>query len=483
MPTSAQKTAAPVSPTPDPRRWWALIAIATGQLMIAADGTIMNIALPSAQRTLGLSDTGSQWVVTAFALGYGGFLLLGGRVSDLIGRRRALLLGLTGFAAASALGGFAVNPPMLLTARALQGVCGALFTPSALALLGTAFTTPAERGRAFGVYGTIMGSSTGVGVVLGGVFTDYLNWRWSLLLSVPIALAAGLGIARTVRPTPRDQGAARLDVRGAALATTGLIALVHGCTRAQTDGWSGGLTLGSLAAGGALLALFARTQSRTAHALLPPRIVLDRARGGAYLAVLSLAAGNFAAFFFLTFYLQNVLGYSPIEAGLAFLPFTAAIMLGVRVVGRLVMRAPVRLLLCPGLLTTAAGLALLGLLRPDSDYATHVMPVFVLLGLGVGWVLVPANSTATLGAGPDTGVAGATVMTSQQVGASLGTALLGTLATTASTDYAGSHAPAAGLADRAAVHGYHVAGFAGAAFLCVAAMAVFLISGHKKPTP
>lgn len=473
-------SAAPTTPAADPRRWWALLAVAVGQLMIAADATIMNIALPTVQRALQLTDSERQWVITIFALGYGGLLLLGGRLSDLFGRKQCLLIGLAGFAIASVLGGMAANPAMILTSRALQGVFGALFTPSALALIGTTFTTPDERGRAFGIYGTVMGSSSGVGLILGGLLTDYAGWRWSLFVSVPVAAVAAVGVILAVPATPRRAGT-RVDVKGAALVTAGLMALVYGFSEAEAGGWTAPSTLTSLAAGLLLLVVFVWVENRAAHALLPLRVVLHRKRGGAYLAVLCMAVGTFAGFFFLTFYLQNVLGYAPLKAGLAFLPYTAAIVLGVRLARRFLVSAPVRLLLGPGLVATAAGLALLGLLSPDSDYATHLLPIVVLLGLGNAWVLVPANNTATLGAGPDTGVAGATVMTSMQIGSSLGIALLSSVAGSATAAFLQTHAQTAELAAQAAVHGYNIASLAAAGFLCLAAVAVFLVIGPNKP--
>ncbi|WP_433431851.1 MFS transporter [Nonomuraea sp. CA-141351] len=458
---------------PDPRRWWALSAVATAQLLIGLDGTIMNIALPSVQKSLDMSDPARQWVITIFALGYGGLLLLGGRLSDLFGRRRTLLVGLTGFALASALGGAAGGPAMLLTARALQGVFGALVTPAVLGTLAVTFPLPAERGKAFGIYGTVMGSSSGLGVALGGVLTDYLDWRWCMYVNLPLAVVAGAGVLYAVRPAP-PATRVRVDVSGALLATAGLMALVFGFARAEPDGWNAPTTVGALTGGVLLLGAFVWVQHRSAGPLLPLRVVLDRRRGGSYLAVLSLAIGMFAAQFFLTFHLQNVLGYSPVMAGLAFLPMTAGLMLGVRLVSPLMARAPVRLLLVPGLLTIAAGLALLGLVRVDSGYWLHALPVFALVGLGTGWVLVTANSTATLGAGPYTAVAGAMVQTSQQIGGSLGTALLSTIAGTSAAAYLRAHhLSAAG----ATVHGFNVAGLGAAGFLCLAAVAVFLITG------
>jgi EmrB/QacA subfamily drug resistance transporter len=454
-------------PQADVRRWWALGAVATAQLMVGIDLTIVNIALPSMQQTLGLSDPARQWVITLFALGYGGLLLLGGRMSDLIGRRRALLVGLTGFAAASALGGAATGPAMLLGGRALQGAFGALLTPAVLATLAAAFPLPAERGKAFGIYGTAMGSASGLGVLIGGVLTQYLDWRWCMFVNLPIAALAAGGVLYAVQPVPRVSGV-RMDLVGALLATTGLMAVVFGFARADSDGWGAPATYVPLVGGVVLLAAFLVVQARVRSPLLPLRVVADRRRGGSYLAVFSLAVGMFAALFFLTFYLQNIQHYSPVKAGLAFLPLTVGLMVGVRAVSPLLAKAAVRSLICPGLLTIAAGLALLGLLKADSSYWLHVMPVFLLVGLGTGWVLVTANSTATLGAGRDTAVAGAMVMTSQQVGASLGTALLSTVAGTVA-------------AHSDAVHGFNVASLGAAGFLCVAAVAVYWVLSERSP--
>ncbi|MFG3706564.1 MFS transporter [Micromonospora sp. NPDC047670] len=455
------------------RRWQALAWVAIGQLMIAADATIMNIALPTVQRDLALSPAQAQWVVTAFALCYGGFLLLGGRLSARWGRRRCLLVGLGVFAAASLLGGLAANPAMIIAARAAQGVAGALFTPSVLALLGTAFPAGADRARAFGRYGTVMGSSSGVGLLLGGVLTDLAGWRWSLLVAVPIAALAAAGIVRTV-DGGTGQADAPVDLVGAVLATAGLMTLVYGFSRVEAAGWDAPSTLAALAAGAILLVAFVVAQRQVAHPLLPLRVVLDRRRGGAYLAVLAMAVGNFAAFFFLTFHLQHVLGWSPVRAGLAFLPYTVAIVVGVRTARGLLTDAPVRQLLVPALLVTAAGLALLGLLRPDSGYPSLLLPVIVLLGLGNALVLVPANSVATQDAGPDAGVAGATVMTAMQVGSSLGVALLGSVAAAVAAAYAG--APT-----EAAVRGYAIAGLSAAALLCLAAPVVAAVLGAGRP--
>ena len=456
----------------DPRRWWALAAVATAQLMVGIDLTVMNIALPSAQRALDMSDPTRQWVVTVFALFYGGMLLLGGRVSDLVGRRRSLVIGLAGFSLASALGGLAGGPAMLLMSRGLQGVFGALLTPAVLGTLAATFPAPAERGKAFGIYGAVMGSSSGVGLVLGGVLTEYVSWRWCMFVNLPIAALATVGVLYAVRAVPRVRGV-RLDIVGAVLVTIGLMSLVLGFSRAESDGWGATSTAGSLAAGVVLIAVFIWWQTRASQPLLPLRVIRHRLRCASYLAVFCLAVGMFAALFFLTFHLQNVLHYSPVEAGVAFLPLTFGLLLSVRVVSRLLGRVQVRALLCPGLLTLATGLALLATVRVDSGYWLHVLPVFLLVGLGAGWVLIVANSTATLGAGADTGVAGAMVMTSQQMGASVGTALLSTIAATAA---AGRSGPAA----NALVHGMNVAGASAAAFVALAAVVVFVVAGRQE---
>ncbi|WP_238441358.1 MFS transporter, partial [Frankia sp. AgW1.1] len=489
---------APVPGGAESRRWRALAAAALGQLMVAADLTIMNIALPSAQRDLHMSDPTRQWVLTTFALGYGGFLLLGGRVGELLGRRRALLIGLAGFAAASALGGAAVDTGMLLAARGLQGMFGALFTPAALALLGTTFTVPAERARAFAIFGTVMGSSSGIGLILGGVLTGYLSWRYSMYIAVPLALvAAAVTVSAVPRHTPAPAagapgpgavapGRGRVDIAGALLATVGLMALVFGFSRAQTDGWGSAGTVAALVAGAVLLAAFVLVEARVPSPLLPLRVVLHRGRGGSYLATLAIGVAVFAGFFFLTYYLQEVLGYSPTRTGVAFLPLTAGLVTGARIVGRLIVRVAIRNLLVTGLVSAAAALTLIGLLRPDSSYWAGALPALVVLGFGMGWVMMPANSIATLGAGRDAGVAGGAVMTFQQIGASLGLALLGTIAGTATTGYLGSHHAATGgpraLAQAAVVHGFNVASFAGAGFLAAAAVVVYLVVGPHGST-
>src|ERR671924_7850 len=305
------------------RRWAILVLLGIAQLMVVLDATIVNIALPSAQKALHFSDDDRQWIVTAYALAFGSLLLFGGRVGDLFGRKRTFIAGLVGFALASAIGGFADSFGVLVVARALQGAFGALLAPAALSLLTTTFTDPAERGRAFGIFGAIAGGGGALGLLLGGLLTEYLSWRWTLYVNLVFAIPAALGalvfLQRQVRAA-----APRIDVPGALTAFGGLFALVYGFSQAETHGWGSATTVAFLVAAVMLLAAFAMIERRAAHPLLPLRVVLDRNRGGSYLAVGIVGIGMFGVFLFLTYYLQQTLGFSPVETGLAFLPMIGA---------------------------------------------------------------------------------------------------------------------------------------------------------------
>lgn len=459
---------APADAAADPRRWWGLVAIGLAQLMVVLDMTIVNIALPSAQADLGISDGDRQWVVTAYTLAFGGLLLLGGRLGDVIGRKRALVTGLIGFAAASALGGIAANAGMLLASRALQGVFAALLAPAALSLLTTTFTEPRERARAFGIYGAIAGGGSAVGLVAGGLLTEYLDWRWCLLVNAPIAILAVVGASLFLRDRRGTAVRTRLDVPGALLATGGVLAVVYGLSQAETDGWGSPLVLSMFALGAVLLAAFVLVERRTPHALLPLRILRDRNRVGALAAIGLSTVGMFGVFLFLTYYLQVVQGYSPVRTGVAFLPMTVGMMTGsVGISARLLPRVRPRSLMVPGLLLAAGAMTWLTQLEVGSAYTTHVMPGLLVLGLGMGMTFMPAMSTATSGVrGTDAGVASATVNTAQQVGGSIGIALLNTVATSATATWITEH----GAADPVAVATATVHGFTTAMWVSVGAL-------------
>lgn len=449
-------------------RWWALAWISVTQLRMVVDGTVMNIAVPSAQADLGLSDVQRQWVITIYVLAFGSMLLLGGRISDVIGRRRALLIGLAGFTLASIAGGLAVSGEMLIAARAIRGLFGALVTPSALALMSLTFPDGPDRTRAFGVIGTIMGSGSGIGVLLGGILTDSWGWRWALLINVPIAVAAGIGLLLSLTADARGTGG--IDVTGGVLSIAGLTAPTLGLTTAETSGWASPSTIGLLGGGVLVLAGFVVWQRRTATPLMPLSLFAERLRSATFASMLAWGVAILPAFLFLSVYLQQIAGFTPLLTGLAFLPYTAAILITVRLVRPALTAVPPSVFLAAGLAVLAVALLVLSFLHADAPYWSHVLPVFVLLGLGTGCVQPAANSAATHRAGPASGVAGAVASTAQQVGSSLGLALLGTIAAT--TTAAALATTPGSEADTAIVSGYNAASLTGAAILAVAAVAV-----------
>ncbi|MFD7866304.1 MFS transporter [Streptomyces sp. NPDC059783] len=446
---------------PDPSRWKALAFIALAQLMVVLDATIVNIALPHAQTDLGITDANKQWVITAYALAFGGLLLFGGRIADLWGRKRTFVVGLVGFALASALGGAAQNQAMLFGSRALQGVFGALLAPAALSLLAVMFTDAKERAKAFGIYGAIAGGGGAVGLILGGFLTQALNWRWTFFVNIPFAIVAALGAYFVIREPAGSRNRSSLDIPGVVLSALGLVSLVYGFTRAESSGWSDPLTIGTFVASAVLLLAFVLTESRVKSPLLPLRVVMDRNRGGVYLSLGLAVIAMFGLFLFLTYYLQVVKGYSPIRTGFAFMPMIVGMIAGSTQIGaRLMTRVPARLLMGPGFLTAAVGMLILTQLQVDSSYAAVILPGQLLMGLGMGTAFMPAMSLATHGVeARDAGVASAMVNTSQQVGGAIGTALLNTIAASAATAYATSHA-ALGATDpellklQSMVHGF-----------------------------
>ncbi|MDJ1138556.1 MFS transporter [Streptomyces iconiensis] len=434
-------TSAATEAGPDPRRWKALAFIAIAQLMVVLDATIVNIALPSAQSDLGISDANRQWVITAYALAFGGLLLFGGRIADLWGRKRAFVTGLVGFAAASALGGLATSEGMLLAARGLQGAFGALLAPAALSLLAVMFTDGKERAKAFGIYGAIAGGGGAIGLILGGVLTEYMDWRWTFYVNIPFAVIAAIGAVLVVTEPRSSRNRSSLDMPGVVLSTLGLVSLVYGFTRAESEGWSEGGTIGMFIAAVVLLGAFALTEAKVKAPLLPLRVITDRNRGGVFLSLGLATIAMFGLFLFLTYYLQVVKGYSPVRTGVAFLPMVAGMITGSTQIGaRLMTRVPPRLLMMPGFIVAALGMLLLTQLEVDSSYPALILPAEVLLGLGLGTAFMPAMSLATHGVrSSDAGVASAMVNTSQQVGGAIGTALLNTIAASATTSYVAAH--------------------------------------------
>jgi EmrB/QacA subfamily drug resistance transporter len=470
----------------DPRRWLALGVIAVAQLMVVLDASIVTIALPSAQTALHISDADRQWVVTAYTLAFGGLLLLGGRIADYVGRKRIFVVGLIGFAAASALGGIAGNAGLLFGARALQGAFAALLAPAALSLITVTFTDARERASAFGVYGAISGAGAAIGLILGGVLTEYASWRWCLLVNVPIAIGTAVAALAVVRES-KATGDNKYDIPGAVLVTGGLVAIVYGFTEAAKPdgGWSAGSTLGLLIGGVVLLAAFVVVELRSEMPLLPLRIVLNRNRGGAFASALLVSAGLFAMFLFLAFYFQQNLGYSPVKSGLAFLPFSAGVAVAAGIASTLLPRIGAKPLMLAGALLGTVGLASLIRLGADSSYLTHVLPAEILMSVGMGLVFVSQTTLALHGVGQhDAGVASAMLNTSQQIGGALGTALLNTLYASAVTSYLAAHAsgaPSAAVLSEATISGYHRAFLVGAIFLAAAlAVTAVLVNARKS---
>ncbi len=455
----------------DPRRYWSLAVIVLAQLMIVLDASVVIVALPSAQHSLHISTGDRQWVMSAYTLAFGSLLLLGGRIADYLGRRRMFIVGLIGFGLASALGGLAQNPAMLFGSRALQGAFAAVMAPAALSLLTVTFTEAHERARAFGVYGAVAGSGAAIGLVLGGTLTQLASWRWTLLINVPIALIAAVAATRVLSES-RSESNEGYDLVGAATVTGGLFLLVYGFTTAGSDGWSAPITMALLAGSVLLLALFVRTELRTAHPLLPLRVVLDRNRGGSFLTSLLVGSAMLGTFLFLTYFFQATLHYPALKTGFAFLPFSGGIIMGAGVASRLLPRIGPRALMVTGLLLALCGLVWFTQLGVHSTYLAHVLPPEVLVSLGMGMTFVPMSSTALIGVDPhDAGVASALLNSTQQIGGSLGTALLNTVAATATASYLATHVHSAVTTQVASVHGYTIAFTVSAVLLAGAALA------------
>jgi EmrB/QacA subfamily drug resistance transporter len=488
--TSARTTSV-MAAGADPRRWLILAVVSLAQLMVVLDATIVNIALPSAQHALHFSNIERQWVVTAYALAFGSLLLLGGRLADLIGRKATFVTGLIGFAAASAAGGAAGSFGMLVAARACQGAFGALLAPAALSLLTTTFAGTKDRGKAFGVFGAIAGAGGAVGLLLGGLLTQYLDWRWCLYVNLIFAAIACAGaIMLLSRPSAGQRP--RLDLPGLVAEVGGIFCIVYGFSNAGSHGWHAPSTWGFLVAGTVLLAAFGYIETGARQPLLPLRIVLDRNRAASYLSILITGAGMFGIFLFLTYYLQETLGFSPVTAGVAFLPMVGAIIVSANLSNIVLLpRIGPKFLVAPGMLAAAAGLAWLTHIGVHSSYAADVLPPLLLASAGLGLVMSPSMNTGTTGIAPsDAGVASAVVNTGQQVGGSIGTSLLNTMAASAAAGYLTAHLtprlmaggrPAPALVELAQVHSYTTAFWWAAGMFAVGAVVAALLFRRGAP--
>src|SRR5277367_5305328 len=464
---------------PDDRRWLILIVVAIAQLMVVLDSTIVNIALPSAQRALGFPNSDRQWVVTAYALAFGSLLLVGGRLGDMYSRERVFITGLIGFAVASAIGGASVSFTMLVVARALQGAFGAILAPSALGTLVSTFREPRERGRAFGVFGSVAAGGGAVGLILGGVLTQYLSWRYTLYVNLIFAAVAVAGAVAWIGPS-RPDDRPRMDWPGAVLACAGLFLIVFGFSRAETAGWTAVLTLGSLVLGVALLTAFVVAERRSSHPLLPLRVILDRTRGGSYVAVGITGIALFGIFLFLTFYMQQVKGYSPLTTGLLFLPLVGGILVSSALYSALPQVAP-RPLVTAGMLLGAGGTAYLAQLTVTSSYLEGVLPALLIMGLGFGTIFAAAVNSATAGVPyEDSGVASALVNTMQQVGGSIGISVLSTITASVTASYLIAHHTGPQAPAIAATHGYTLAFAISAALLGLGAILAILMLPSRK---
>jgi EmrB/QacA subfamily drug resistance transporter len=479
---SAGSRGEPAPAAPADRRWIVLVVVAIAQLMVVLDATIVNIALPSAQRALGFPNSDRQWVVTAYALAFGSLLLLGGRLGDMFSRKRVFITGLAGFAISSAIGGAATSFGMLVTARTLQGAFGAILAPAALGTLVSTFTDPRERGKAFGVFGSVAAGGGAVGLILGGVLTQYLSWRYTLyvnLVFAAIAIVGALVYLRSSAPGTRP----RMDWPGTVLASSGLFLLVFGFSHAETAGWAAPVTVACLAGGVLLLTGFVLAEQRVSHPLLPLRVILDRTRGGSYISVGLSGIAVFGVFLFLTFYLQQVKGYSPLTCGLLFLPFVGCILLSSNVSSIVLLpRLGPRVLIASGMVLGGGAMVYLTQLTVTSSYAADVLPALLVMGLGFGMIFSPAINTATAGVRrEDSGVASALVNTMQQVGGSIGTSALSTVALTTTASYLVLHHTGPLAPAVAATRGYTVAFAISAGLLGIGAIvAVVLLPSRRR---
>jgi EmrB/QacA subfamily drug resistance transporter len=466
------------------RRWWTLAVIGVAQLMVILDTTIVNIALPSAQQDLAFSTANRQWIVTAYALAFGGLLLIAGRLSDLLDRKWTFVGGLVGFAAASVVGGAANGFVMLVTARAVQGAFGALLVATAVSILQETFTDPGERGKAFGIYATIAGGGGALGLLLGGVLTQYASWRWCLYVNVPLAAVALAGALVLIRSHVRSRGGS-LDIPGSIISAAGLAAIVYGFSEASTAGWSDPKCYGCIAGGVFLLLVFLGVKARLENPLVPLAILRDRTRGASYLGMTVAGIAVTGMFLIMTYYFQGTLHFSPTKAGLAFLPVTVGFIVGANVAGNTLLAKLGPKVVVPVGMTVAAGaMGWLTQIDQHTHYCDIVTPI-ALLGIGLGTVMVPSLSLAVAGARPqDAGVASGLVNAANQIGGSLGASLMNTVAITTTARYFTSRAGRPGVASAAGVHGDVAALTVGVIILAASILVTgVLFPRHETRTP
>jgi len=455
-------------------KWVVLVLVCFAQFMVVLDATIVNVALPSIQTDLGLSEANLQWIVNAYTLVFGGFLLLGGRAGDLIGRKRLFLGGIVVFTVASLLNGFAVNEGMLIGSRALQGLGAAFISPAALSIISTTFEEGAERARALGVWAAIAIGGAAFGLVLGGLLTQLLSWPWIFFVNVPVGIVT-FAFALRLIPESRDEHAHRsFDVAGAVSVTGGLMSLVYAIVKAETAGWGSATTIGFFTLSAVLLASFVVIELRSTAPLVRLSIFRVRSLLTANVVMLLVASGVFAMFFFNTLYIQRVLGYGPLKAGLAILPFTAGVMLSAGLASQFAPRVGVRPVAALGMLLSAIGMLLLVRLPVDGTYAADVLPSLIVTSLGMGAVFMPLTLIATTGLeDEDQGLASGLFNTSQQIGGALGLAILSTLAASKTASAGGATDP------EALVTGFHWA-FAGGAAFVVAGLVTMLVLLRRR---
>ncbi|MEU5340566.1 MULTISPECIES: MFS transporter [unclassified Streptomyces] len=479
------KQEAPTPPAQPARRWWTLPVVSVAQLMVVLDATIVNIALPSAQQELGMTDTDRHWVITAYALAFGGLLLLGGRVCGALGHRRSFTIGLVGFALASGLGGAAENAGTLFAARAGQGVFAALLAPAALSLLILTFTDGRERGKAFGVFAGVGAGGAALGVVAGGLLTEYADWRWCLYINIPMAVIALAGVPLIMRDRPSGD-LRNVDVPGVLLSAAGLVALVYGFTQAEPNGWDDPKVLGLLVGGVLMLSLFVLVEAKSRFPLLPLHILAHRARGTAFVSVCVMFIAMFGFYLFVSYYTQTILGYSPVKAGMTLLVNAVSTTIGAMLIaGKLHRRVAPNVLIAGSLLSSAAGMLILTQLEVDSSqvFLVYLTPSMILTGLGLGCLLAAATNMATAALDPmEAGVASAAYNTVQQVGAAFGTALLNSIATSATASYLDDHGAGPSAVNAGTVHGYTVALWVAFGVLVLGAALVGLLSRGGRRT-